>query len=102
MSDNGEVFIISIPLGMTERVTPLLPTGFTRTGGAGSIPDFRFGVSEFSEYIGPAKDAAQFIAALVGILAAVRGAGGRSIGVRRASDAEPVEIGVDATEPDIN
>ena len=101
MSDAGEIFIISVPATTAEIVTPKLPTGFSPITGAKAGPEFRFGIGELSEYVGVAKDLAEFVVALLSILAALRAAGHKSVGVRRASDAEPVEIGVDMSEADI-
>jgi hypothetical protein len=98
VAETGEIFIITVPATAAELVTPTLPPGFASIPAANPGPEFRFGIGEFSEYVGVAKDLAEFTVALLGILAALRKAGHNSIGVRRANDAEPVEIGVDMNE----
>lgn len=92
MSEAKEIFVLSIPAAMAERVAPLLPVDFTPAAAAPQRPDFRFGVSEFHEYVGVVKDMADLIVALLGIVAALRAAGGGKVGVRAATQTEPVEI----------
>jgi hypothetical protein len=101
MSGSEEIFIISVPAAVTQRVEPLLPSGFAPARAAESGPEFRFGISDFHEYVGVAKDVASFVTALLGLLAAVRAAGGKSIGIRRPTAAAPDEIGVEANESDV-
>jgi hypothetical protein len=92
MIEAREIFIVSIPSAMGERVAPLLPAGFAPAAAAPQRPDFRFGVSEFQEYVGAAKDMADLVVALLGVVAALRAAGGGKVGVRSATQAESVEI----------
>jgi hypothetical protein len=95
MTDSGEVFVVSIPAAIADKVAPFVPSGFASTSSHPSAIDFRFGISDFHEYVGTAKDVVTFLTALVGLLGAVRAAGGNSIAVRRADETEPVQIAIE-------